>query len=225
MLTDHRHFELVLNIVMNANKSRNVSVLRTSSSKIAKVVQPTSMKTFDLTKRHSSIKETESKEKLVLNQLHLLKKENQGLRALLVESEKVMRAATSKSHKDAASLRTIIEGIWPAIEANITENQKSKIRDTLQIMEDTISKPTYAHAGTQCSESEEQVSATRDKFQSELNKQRQIAEDYGMTLMQLEEKVQDGERLLLEYSRECLAYKHFLPSSSFTIPTFMASMK
>jgi hypothetical protein len=142
-----------------------------------------------------------------------------------MESEKVMRAATSKSHKDAASLRTIIEGIWPAIEANITENQKSKIRDTLQIMEDTISKPTCTNAGTQCSESEEQVSATRDKFQSELNKQRQIAEDCGMTLMQLEEKVQEGERLLLEYSRECLAYKHFTPSSSFMVPTFMASMK
>ena len=210
---------------MNANKSRNVSVLRTSSSKIAKVLQPTSMKTFDLTKRHSSIKETETKDKLVLNQLHLLKKENQGLRALLMESEKVMRAATSKSHRDAASLRTIIEGIWPAIEANITESQKAKIRDTLQIMEDTISKPIYTNAGTQCNEPEEQVTASRDKFQSELNKQKQIAEDYGATLMQLEDKVQEGERMLLECSRECLAYKHFTPSSSFTIPSFMTGLK
>ena len=210
---------------MNANKSRNVSVLRTSSSKNGKIIPTASMKTLDMSKRHPSIKESESKDMLITNQILKLKKENVALKNLLNESEKIMKSATTKSLRDSASLRHIIEGIWPVIEVNITNELKHKIRQTLQIMEDTMSKPNYENECVQCSEEEDAVSI-KDKFQSELTKYKLQAENQSQKLQKTEEKIVEYEKTIAEATHEINVYKRFSQArNTDCIPSFLRSLK
>ena len=211
---------------MNPNKSRNVSVLRTSSSKNGKIIPTASMKTLDMSKRHPSIKESDSKDKLITNQILQLKKENGALKNLLNESEKIMKSATTKSLRDSASLRHIIEGIWPVIEVNITDELKHKIRQTLQIMEDTMSKPNYENECVQCSEEEDDAVSIKDKFQSEYTKYKLQAENQSLKLQKTEEKIIEYEKIIAETTHEINVYKRFSHArNTDCIPSFLRSLK
>ena len=114
------------------------------------------------------------------------------------------------------------------VEAKITEEQKSKLREALQAMEETMGKPTYATKETQCDDHAESiVFTTRDKFQSELSKHKQMVEDSDLSLQTLDQKIADSENIILELNRECASYKKFMKASpkAIGIPTFMYSLK